>query len=253
VWGPTHEHTNHEPRRQRRWRWGWWRQRRRLATMEVPTDEPLALQEKVLTQKTDFILKGLAKKYFALCGEAEGEEAEAAQAAFLKDLHLFEFEVDKAKRIRNANKRELESYAKKQSGVEQKITQTTADIAQLKKDLQEARVERKNKEEYDLIARKILQLPSRQETTDNMTRLKDEISALEAEDERLTAQTTHRSKQFRLLMHLIVDLEQTLKAEEPAQGEGATGGGEEMDTDEAGGASPAASDAGSPRAKKQRT
>ena len=155
--------------------------------MDAPTSEPLALQEKVLTQKTDFILKALAKKYFALCAEADGEDgeaAQAAQAAFLKELHLFEFEVGKAKRIRGANQRELESYAKKQSSVEQKITQTTADIAQLKKDLQQARVERKNKEEYDLIARKILELPSRQETTDNMTRLKDDIAALEAEDAR---------------------------------------------------------------------
>jgi len=225
--------------------------------MDAPTSEPLALQEKVLTQKTDFILKALAKKYFALCAEADGEDgeaAQAAQAAFLKELHLFEFEVGKAKRIRGANQRELESYAKKQSSVEQKITQTTADIAQLKKDLQQARVERKNKEEYDLIARKILELPSRQETTDNMTRLKDDIAALEAEDARLTAQTAHRSKQFRLLMHLIADLEQTLKAE-PAQAEGAMapGAAEAMETDDAGASSPAASDAGSPRSKKQRT
>jgi len=64
---------------------------------------------------------------------------------------VFLEQVDKAKRIRNANRRELESYAKKQGAVEQKITQTTADISQLKQDLQEARIERKNKEEYDLI------------------------------------------------------------------------------------------------------
>jgi len=64
-----------------------------MATAEVPADEPLALQEKVLTQKTDFLLKGLAKKFFALCDEKEGEDAAAAQASFLKELHLFEFEV----------------------------------------------------------------------------------------------------------------------------------------------------------------
>ena len=227
------------------------------AMVEVPADEPLALQEKVLTQKTDFLLKGLAKRFFALCDEKEGDEASAAQAAFLKELHLFEFEVSKAKRIRNANHRELESYAKKQGAVEQKITQTTADISQLKQDLQEARVERKNKEEYDLIARKILELPSRQETTDNITRLKTEIAGLEKEDERLTGQTSHRAKQFRLLMHLIVDLEQTLKAEQPAletaAAAAAGGDGAAMETEE-GGASPLASDGdASPRAKKRRT
>jgi predicted nucleic acid-binding Zn-ribbon protein len=225
-----------------------------MAGAEVPADEALALQEKVLTQKTDFLLKGLAKKFFALCDEKDGEDAAAAaQAAFLKELHLFEFEVDKAKRIRNANRRELESYAKKQGAVEQKITQTTADISQLKQDLQEARIERKNKEEYDLIARKILELPSRQETTDNMTRLKSEIAALEAEDERLTAQTGHRAKQFRLLMHLIVDLEQTLKAEEPALEVAAAAAAGEGGLDDSamemedGGASP------EPLAKKRRT
>ena len=80
----------------------------RSSGMDAPTSEPLALQEKVLTQKTDFILKALAKKYFALCAEADGEDgeaAQAAQAAFLKELHLFEFEVGKAKRIRGANQR----------------------------------------------------------------------------------------------------------------------------------------------------
>ena len=108
-----------------------------------------------------------------------------------------------------------------------------------------------------LQARKILELPSRQETTDNMTRLKSEIAGLEAEDERLTAQTGHRAKQFRLLMHLIVDLEQTLKAEEPAEetaAAGAAGVDEAAMETEAGGTSPLASDGdASPRAKKRRT
>jgi len=89
-----------------------------------------------------------------------------------------------------------------------------------------------------------------------MTRLKSEIAGLEAEDERLTAQTGHRAKQFRLLMHLIVDLEQTLKAEEPAEetaAAGAAGVEAAMET-EAGGTSPLASDGdASPRAKKRRT
>ena len=215
----------------------------------MPEDEASALQEKVLTQKTDFILKGLAKKYFALCAESgdDAGAAEAAQAAFLKELHMFEFEVDKAKRIRTANHRELENYAKKQSGVEQKITQTTADIAQLKQELQEARTERKHKEEYDLVARKILELPSRQETTDSMSKLASEIEALEAEDARLSAATAHRTKQFRLLMHLIADLEQTLKSDESAEAADGAGGAA------AAAASPVSSSGGSPAAKKRRT
>ena len=79
-----------------------------------------------------------------------------------------------------------------------------------------------------------------------MSKLASEIEALEAEDARLSAATAHRTKQFRLLMHLIADLEQTLKSDESAEAADGAGGA-------AAAASPVSSSGGSPAAKKRRT
>ena len=120
-----------------------------------------------------------------------------------------------SQRVRQANQRELETYAKKHAQMEGRIKETNDDIARLRQELVEARVERRHKEEYDLLARKILELPSRQESMAAMTTLKSDISTLEAEEKELSEKQDHRKKQFTLLLHLISDLENTLKAEAP--------------------------------------
>ena len=81
----------------------------------APDNESAALTHKVLTQKTDAMLKGMVKRYITMAeSEKSGdtEAAEASKAAFAKDLHLFEFEMGKARRMENAKLRELELYAK---------------------------------------------------------------------------------------------------------------------------------------------
>ena len=122
----------------------------------------------------------------------DAEGAEEARATFLKELHLYEFEVGKAKRMARANVRELEAYSKKQEDVETKIQSSSEHISQLKVDLAAAKTERRHREEYDMIARKILELPSRGETTNNMAKLRQEIADLEAENERLDAEHATR-------------------------------------------------------------
>jgi THO complex subunit 7 len=105
--------------------------------------------------------------------------------------------------VRRANTRELETYEKKQQQVEQRIKQTTEDISRLRGELELARIERNHKEEYDLLARKILELPSRQESLAAAKALDGEIAELETEAQRLESTIDLRSKQFALVMHLI--------------------------------------------------
>lgn len=183
----------------------------------APDSETGALTQKVLTQKTDHMLQKLVKMYMGLCSEEQAGETEAAaisKASLLKDLHLFEFEVAKAKRMAKMNERELKNYAEKQAATEVKVDEAKLEIEQLKKDLAAAKIERRQKEEYDMIGRKILELPPRDELESNMAQLRADICALEAEDAKLTATHDHRSKQFRLLMHLVMDLESSLEREE---------------------------------------
>jgi hypothetical protein len=92
----------------------------RVGTKAGPQTEAAALTQKVLTQKADYMLRLLVRKYLQLCDAAGRDDAgvvEEHRAAFLKDLHLYEFEMGKARRMALANKRELADYAKKKSCV----------------------------------------------------------------------------------------------------------------------------------------
>lgn len=188
--------------------------------LDLPLDENSALREKVLTQKAELLLRSVAKKYLAVCQEVDGGDSSTikkAKDSFARELHMFEFEVEKTKRVRRANTRELETYEKKQQQVEQRIKQTTEDISRLRGELELARIERNHKEEYDLLARKILELPSRQESLAAAKALDGEIAELETEAQRLESTIDLRSKQFALVMHLISNLgHQTLPAEDAA-------------------------------------
>ncbi|MCO5583458.1 hypothetical protein L7F22_037369 [Adiantum nelumboides] len=88
-----------------------------------------------------------------------------------------------------------------------------ADIANLKVQLEESKIERQHKEECEAIRRLIGAQPARAETQKVLDELTRELAALEAENLAASRTLELRKKQFSLLLHVVDDLQSTIEDE----------------------------------------
>jgi len=77
------------------------------------------------------------------------------------------------------NEQELDNYGKLASEIKKEIEQTKDEIQQAKEKLLKARIYRKNRMEYEVIANVIDQQPERKDTHQKLTAIKKELSNLE--------------------------------------------------------------------------
>lgn len=68
---------------------------------------------------------------------------------------------------------------------EEQITQATEQMAQVKAELAKAKVVRKNRQEYDAIAKLISEIPSRSESQQSLETLRQEINDLQGRQKSL--------------------------------------------------------------------
>lgn len=127
-------------------------------------------------------------------------------AQFSRELTLFEFQLAKAATVCGANEREQESYAAAQAQLLQSITQAQTDIQSLKGELEGARLERRQKEEYEVLRKQCMVHPSRSHTLASITAVKSEIVALELESAATSARVEERKAQFSRLLANIDEL-----------------------------------------------
>ena len=83
--------------------------------------------------------------------------------------------------------------------------QAQADIEDLKKLLEESKIERQHKEVCEAIRKLIAAQPPRSETQKMITELEKEIAALDAENTAGSRLLELRKKQFALLLHVVCD------------------------------------------------
>jgi THO complex subunit 7 len=100
------------------------------------------------------------------------------------------------------------------SSAETSIESTKREIEELKVQLEQERVVRQHKEEYEAIARLINELPARQDTENAIAALEGDLSELERDENSLQQKMDLRTKQFHLLLHTVQDLQQMIAAEE---------------------------------------
>ena len=91
------------------------------------------------------------RSFDAVCAAAESDTLGASKlfTSFSRELALLEFQLARAATVCGANLREQENYAQAQARLLQSITEALGDIEALKLELEGARVERKQKEEYE--------------------------------------------------------------------------------------------------------
>ncbi|KAF7144972.1 hypothetical protein RHSIM_Rhsim04G0005300 [Rhododendron simsii] len=188
-----------------------------------PLEDDMIIKHRLLTRTTttrgEPPLKKLQKKFTSFALEIEKDadnysDCERLAKAFLQELTTFELPLLKSKAVIDANLREKENFNELKDEINRQIIQAQADIKDLKKQLEESKIERQHKEECEAIRRLIGMQPPRSETQKIITDLEKEIAMLEAENTAGSRTLELRKKQFALLLHVVDELQNTIEEEQ---------------------------------------
>nr|GMD61672.1 THO complex subunit 7A-like [Ipomoea batatas]GMD69750.1 THO complex subunit 7A-like [Ipomoea batatas] len=186
-------------------------------------EDDVIIKHRLLTRTTttrgEPPLKKLQKKFTAFAVEVEKEadnfgDCERLSKAFLQELNTFEIPLLKSKAVIDANIREKENFNDLNDEINRQILQAQDDIEDLKKQLEESKIERQHKEECEAIRKLIAMQPPRSETQKVITDLEKEIGMLEAENTASSRTLELRKKQFALLLHVVDELQNTIEEEQ---------------------------------------
>ncbi|CAL1381334.1 unnamed protein product [Linum trigynum] len=184
-----------------------------------PLEDDMIIKHRLLTRTTttrgEPPLKKLQKKFSTFIIEAGKEEDNHSDClrlskAFLQELNTFEIPLLKSKAVIDANIKEKENFNDLKKEINKQILQAQDDIEDLKKLLEESKIERQHKEECEAIRKLIAMQPPRSETQKVITELEKEIVALETENTVGSRLLELRKKQFALLLHVVDELQNTI-------------------------------------------
>ena len=179
-----------------------------------PLDDDIIIKHRLLTRTTNTRgeppLKKLQKKFTSFVVEVEKDtdnygDCEKLAKAFLQEMSTFEIPLIKSKAVVGANVREKENFNELKDDINRQIVQAQADIEDLKKLLEESKIERQHKEVCEAIRKLIAAQPPRSETQKMITELEKEIAALDAENTAGSRLLELHKKQFALLLHVVCD------------------------------------------------
>ncbi|XP_011261911.1 THO complex subunit 7 homolog [Camponotus floridanus] len=125
----------------------------------------------------------------------------------LSQLAQCEFAQKKSRLVSNMSREELDSYEKLSKEIEIQIEEAKEDIEKTKIELQEAKRVRKNRIEYDVLAKVINEQPDRLETDIKLATLQQELATLKDKSEQLEHKLEMRRKQFHVLISSIHSLQ----------------------------------------------
>ncbi|CAH3112266.1 unnamed protein product, partial [Pocillopora meandrina] len=159
-------------------------------------------------------ITALLKTFLKWCNSTgEEEDNDATYQKMLIQLAQCEFAIGKTQTVYEMNELETENYEKIYSEIEQSISLAYEEIASCKTELQKAKRIRRNRQEYDALAKVITQHPERQETLKQIEELDKELNSLTSTKESLFSKLELRQKQFHLLINTIHELQRMLEGE----------------------------------------
>ncbi|XP_050221554.1 THO complex subunit 7A [Mercurialis annua] len=188
-----------------------------------PVDDDIIIKHRLLTRTTttrgEPPLKKLQKKFTSFVLEVEKgddnyNDCVRLSKAFMQELTTFEIPLLKSRAVVDANLREKENFTELIDEINRQISQAQVDIEDLKKQLEESKIERQHKEECEAIRKLIATQPPRSETQKVIESLEKEIAALEAENTGSSRLLELRKKQFALLLHVVDELQNTIEEDQ---------------------------------------
>ncbi|XP_076448505.1 THO complex subunit 7 homolog isoform X1 [Babylonia areolata] len=156
-------------------------------------------------------LNNLLKTFVRWYSSPEDEDSHNTHQRMLSMLAQCEFTMEKSVQVHAMNIAEQENYEKLTKDIEKKIQEATERITECKAELQEAKRIRKNRQEYDALAKVIQQHPDRQETTRQLQSLDKELKSFADTKEKLEEKLELRRKQFLVLITSIHELQRILE------------------------------------------
>lgn len=128
----------------------------------------------------------------------------------LAQLAQCEFAVTKSQLASEMMAAELQSYEDLSKILENGIEIAKQNIEKSKADFAQAKTVRKNRIEYNVLAKVISEQPDRKETLERLSLLKTELSNLETTKQQLESRLSLRKKQFHVLVTSIHQLQALL-------------------------------------------
>ncbi|XP_037071736.1 THO complex subunit 7 homolog [Pollicipes pollicipes] len=167
-------------------------------------------------RRLNMFLKNLTK--WAMSDDASGDEGSLTYERLMSQLSQCEFSIAKSQQGCKMNAIELENYETLYKQIDSGTELVKAEIVQAKEELNKAKQIRRNRMEYDALAKVINQQPDRKETEARLAELKAELQSMQACQDGLDAKLEMRRKQFHVLVTSIHQLQQMLDEEQPEEG-----------------------------------
>ncbi|KAH7712076.1 THO complex subunit 7-like protein [Aphelenchoides avenae] len=142
---------------------------------------------------------------------ANPADRKAAESKILLLLEQAEMSMLKQTAVAEMLELEEEKYRELFVDTEEQITQATEQMAQVKAELAKAKVVRKNRQEYDAIAKLISEIPSRSESQQSLETLRQEINDLQGRQKSLEQKLSERRKNIYALAVLLSNLSDCLE------------------------------------------
>ncbi|GLV43651.1 thoc7 [Carabus blaptoides fortunei] len=130
----------------------------------------------------------------------ENKDNQIIHDKMLSQLTHCEFAVKKSLISTNMITQELESYGSTCNTIKTNIEDVKTRLSVALNDLKEAKTVRKNKMEYDILAKVIKEQPDRKETDKRLKELMNELADLEERSKQLEKKLDTRRKQFFVLI-----------------------------------------------------
>ncbi|XP_058821446.1 THO complex subunit 7 homolog [Topomyia yanbarensis] len=156
-------------------------------------------------------LNDLLKTFVKWCNSIDStENSQAIHDRLLAQLAQCEFAMKKSDFCAKMMQQELKNYATISDTIETGIETAKAQIIQSKQNLVLAKKIRKNRMEYDVLAKIINQQPDRKNTIRELDLLKQELDQLQDKKGSLERKLETKKKDFTVLMRSIVELQNKL-------------------------------------------
>ena len=162
-------------------------------------------------RRLNMLLKALIKWCSA---EDDQHTCELQYQRMLTQLAGIEWNMTKSRMAAAMNQAELENYEFLHQKVEAGITEAREEIEATKADLAEAKRVRKNRMEYDALAKVITTHPDRETSQARIEALRQEQKQLEEKEVKLDQKLDIRKKQFHVLVSAIHQMQDLLDNDE---------------------------------------
>ncbi|KAI8057805.1 hypothetical protein BDF22DRAFT_662429 [Syncephalis plumigaleata] len=169
------------------------------------------------------LLRRLLKRYAEFAKLCRGDaalakmevESEVAQEPAIRDAYLqVLYDIEQFRLFAARQRLQLEASVEESKRYQQTASTLAAEhVLELKEQLNEAREERERKLEYDRLATKINQLPTRDTSHRNIQRLREEIDALGHSQEKHADRVEMRRIHLRKILECITEMSAAIQAE----------------------------------------